>query len=158
MSHQSHPFASAIADRDIDRLVQSLSPDVVVHSAVTASPFRGKDTVSDLYAAVLESFEEVRVVDEFRTDDTIAFFWEGRIDGRFVAGADRARLDAEGKVTEITIVGRPLAGLTTFLTGIGYRFALRRRGRLVATILRVSARPLGPLFSLLDPVSRWLAR
>ena len=158
MSHQSHPFASAIADQDLDRLVQTLSEDVVLHSAITASPFRGKDTVAELYAAVLESFEEVRVVDEFRTGDTVAFFWEGRIDGRFVAGADRARLDAAGQVTEVTVVGRPLAGLTTFLTGIGYRFALRRRGLVVATFLRVTARPLGPLFSLLDPVSRWLAR
>ena len=158
MSHQSHPFTSGIANNDLGGLVETLAPDVVLHSAVTASPFRGKDTVTDLYAAVLESFEEVRVVDEFRTGDTVAFFWEGRIDGRFVAGADRARLNAEGQVTEITVVDRPLAGLTSFLTGIGYRFALRRRGRLVATVLRVTARPLGPLFSLLDPVSRWLAR
>ena len=158
MSHQSHPFASAIAGKDIDGLVASLAPDVVVHSAVTAAPFRGKSTVADLYAAVLESFEEVRVVDEFRTGDTVAFFWEGRIDGRFVAGADRARLDADGQVIEITIVGRPLSGLATFISGIGYRFALRRRGRVVATVLRVTALPLAPLFSLLDPVSRWLAR
>ena len=158
MSHQSHPFASAIATRNLDGLVETLAPDVVLHSAVTASPFEGKDTVTDLYASVLEAFEEVRVVDEFRTGDTVAFFWEGRIDGRFVAGADRVRLNSDGQVNEVTIVGRPLSGLATFLTGIGYRFALRRRGRLVATLLRLSARPLAPLFSLLDPVSRWLAR
>ena len=100
----------------------------------------------------------MEVVDEFSTEGTHAFFWRGRIDGRFVEGADRLRLDAAGKVDEITVVGRPLSGLATFLTGIGARFARRRRGRAVATILRTTASPLAPMFATLDPVTRWLAR
>ena len=56
------------------------------------------------------------------------------------------------------MVGWPLSGLMAFLTGIGFRFAGRRRGPLVAWVLRLTAMPLGPLFSLLDPVSRWIAR
>ena len=131
---------------------------MVLHSAVTAAPFEGKQTVAELYAAVLDSFEQVEVIDEFEAGDTHAFFWRGRIEGRFVEGADRFRLDAQGKVREITIVGRPFSGLATFLTGIGFRFARRRRGGLVALALRLSALPLPPLFSLLDPVSRWIAR
>ena len=107
---------------------------------------------------MLESFEEVRIVDEFRSGDTHAFFWEGRMEGRYVAGADRLRLDPDGKVREITVVGRPLSGLSGFLTGIGFRFARRRRGPLVARLLRLTSLPLGPLFSLLDPVSRWIVR
>jgi hypothetical protein len=158
MSPESHPFASAVARKDIDGLVATLAPDAVLYSAVANSPLRGRDTLADLYASVLESFEELRVVDEFRTGDTVAFFWEGRIDGRYVAGADRVRLNPDGQVREITIVGRPLSGLATFLSGIGYRFARRRRGRVVARVLRVTALPLGPLFSLLDPLTRWLAR
>jgi hypothetical protein len=158
MSHQSHPFASAVAAKDIDRLVQTLAPDAVLYSAVAESPFRGRDTLADVYASVLESFEEVRIVDEFQDGDTVAFFWEGRMEGRFVAGADRVRLNSDGQVREITVVGRPLSGLATFLTGIGYRFARRRRGRVVATLLRVGSLPFPPLFSLLDPVTRWLAR
>ena len=154
----AHPFIGGIAARDPDAVAESLASDVVLHSAVTRAPFEGKAVVADLYRSVLESFEEVRVVDEFENGDTRAFFWEGRIDGRFVAGADRLRLDSDGKVREITVFGRPLSGLSTFLTGIGYRFALRRRGRLVAALLRLTARPLGPMLSLLDPVSRWLVR
>jgi hypothetical protein len=138
--------------------VETLADDVVLHSAVTASPFERKDTVADIYAAVIASFEQLEVVDELEAGDTHAFFWRGRIDGRFVEGADRFRLDADGKVSEITIVGRPLSGLATFLTGIGFRFARRRRGAVVAWALRVSALPLPVLFSLLDPVSSWLAR
>ena len=68
------------------------------------------------------------MVDEFETGDTHAFFWEGRMEGRFVTGADRLRLNPDGKVREITVLGRPLSGVATFLTGIGPRIARRRRG------------------------------
>ena len=154
----SHPFTQALAARDADALIATLAPDVVLHSAVTAAPFEGRDLVADTYRAVVASFEEVRVVDEFESGDTHAFFWEGRIEGRFVAGADRIRLNADGKVREVTIVGRPLSGLATFLTGIGPRLARRRRGELVAKLLRFSALPLPPLFAFLDRISPWILR
>ena len=153
-----HPFAAAIEAGDHRALVETLAPGVVLHSAVAGAPFEGRDVVAEVYASVIDSFEEVRVVDEFSDGDTHAFFWRGRIEGRFVEGADRLRLDAGGKVREITVVGRPLSGLATFLTGIGARFARRRRGPAVGAALRLSARPLPPLFAALDPVTRWLAR
>ena len=151
-----HPFAAAISNRDHGAVVDTLAPDVVLHAAVTATPFEGRDTVAELYASVIDAFEYVQVIDEFEAPDAYAFFWRGRMDGRFVEGADRLRLDAEGKVREITVVGRPLSGLAAFLTGIGARFARRRRGNLVATILRLTVLPLAPLFTLLDPLTRWL--
>ncbi len=153
-----HAFTAALAARDIDALVDALAPDAVLYSAVTAAPFEGRDVLADLYASLFESFEHLSVVDEFQSGSTHAFFWEGRIDGRYVAGADRLRVDEEGRVREITVVGRPLSGLSTFLTGIGSRFARRRRGPFVGALLRLSALPLAPLFSLLDPVTRWLLR
>lgn len=152
-----HPLAVAMEARDLPGLIDTLSSDVVLHSAVTRTTFEGRETVGELYGCVMESFEELEVVDDFSNGDTYAFFWCGRMEGRFVEGADRLRLDDAGKVREITIVGRPLSGLATFLTGIGVRFAHGRRGPLVAAILRLTARPLPPLFAGLDPVTRWLA-
>ena len=154
----THAFPAAIAARDVDALIDTLAPDVVLHSAVTATPFEGREIVADTYRSVLESFEELRIVDEFESGDTHAFFWEGRMGGRPVAGADRIRLDSEGKVREITVLGRPMSGVATFLTEIGFRLARRRRGRVVAWLLRLSALPLPPLLSLLDPVSRRIVR
>jgi hypothetical protein len=153
-----HPFPAAIQARDHRALVDTLASDVVLHSAVTRSTFEGREVVGEVYAAVIDSFEAVEIVDEFWSEDTHVFFWRGRIDGRFVEGADRLRFDASGKVREITVVGRPLSGLATFLTGIGARFARRRRGPAVATMLRTTARPLAPMFATLDPLTRWLAR
>jgi SnoaL-like domain len=153
-----HPFAAAIEARDHPALVETLAPEVVLHSAVTRTTFNGRETVGELYASVIDSFEEIEIVDEFSSGDTHAFFWRGQIEGRFVEGADRLRLDGAGKVREITVVGRPLSGLATFLTGIGARFARRRRGRVFATVLRLTALPLPSMFATLDPVTRWLVR
>jgi hypothetical protein len=154
----SHPFPAAIAAGDVNALIDTLAPDVVLYSAVTGTPFLGREVVADTYRSVLEAFENLRIVDEFESGDTHAFFWEGRMEGRFVAGADRIRLNPDGRVREVTVLGRPMSGVATFLTGIGPRLARRRRGGVVATLLRVTALPLPPLLALLDPVSRWILR
>jgi hypothetical protein len=154
----SHPFVEGIAARDAAAVIDTLAPDVVLHSAVTKVPFEGRDLVADTYRSVLESFEELRIVDRFEDGNTHAFFWEGRMGGRPVWGADRLRVDADGKVKEITVLGRPMSGVAMFLTDIGPRLARRRRGGLVAKLLRITALPLPRFLALLDPVSRWILR
>src|SRR3712207_3237706 len=129
-----HPFPAAMLARDHAALVAELADEVVLHSAVTSAPFEGKQVVAELYASVMAAFEELEVVDDFESDGAYAFFWRGRIDGRFVEGADRLRFDEAGKVNDITIVGRPLSGLATFLTGIGSHFAGQRRGPTVGRL------------------------
>ena len=151
-------FITAVAARDHAALVDSLAPDVTLHSAVAVSPFEGKEVVADVYAGVLKAFEELHIVDQFENGDTIAFFWEGRMDGRFVGGADRVRVNPDGKVREITVLGRPLSGVSTFVGAIGSEFARRRRGALVANVLRIAAWPVPLLFTVVEPLSRWLAR
>ena len=154
----THAFPAAIAARDPAALIDTLAPDVLLYSAVTAVPFEGRDVVADTYRSVLESFDELRIVDEFESGDTHAFFWDGRMGGRPVSGADRIRLNSDGKVREITVMGRPMSGVAMFLTEIGFRLARRRRGKLVARLLRLSALPLPPMLSLLDPVTRRIIR
>src|SRR5215218_3000270 len=102
----THAFPAAVAARDIDALIATLTPDVVLYSAVTATPFEGRDVVADTYRSVLEAFEELRILDEFESGDTHAFFWEGRMEGRFLSGADRIRVTPDGRVREITVQAR----------------------------------------------------
>ena len=154
----SHAFTVALAARDIDALIDSLAPDAVAYSAITGIPFRGREIVADLYRSLFDALDDLQVADEFHDGDTHVFFWEGHIGGRYVEGADRLRTDPEGKVREVTILGRPLTGLSAFVTDIGFQLARRRRGILVARILRLAARPLAPMFSLLERVGAWVAR
>ena len=154
----THAFPVAIAARDPVALIDTLADDVVLYSAVTLTPFEGRDVVGDTYRSVLESFQELWITDEFEKGDTHVFYWEGRMGGRPVTGADRIRLDGDGKVREITVLARPMSGVATFLTEIGFRLTRRRRGGVFAWVLRVTALPLPPLLSLLDPVTRRILR
>lgn len=152
----SAPFTAAVAARDIDALLGTLAPDAVLYSPIVRTPFRGTAMLRDLYLSLFEAFDELDVVDELQSGDTCVFCWEGRINGRHLAGADRLRYGSDGKVVEITIYGRPLHGMVTLLAEMGSGFARRRRGTLVGKLLRLGALPLAPLFALLDPVVRWL--
>ena len=143
-----HAFTAAVAARDIDALADALAPDAVLHSPITNTPFEGREVITDLYLSLFASFEDVHIEDEFEAGDTLAFFWEAKVDGRYVAG----------KVRDITVIARPLTGLAGFLTGAGYHFARRRRGRAVARIMRVTSLPLPPMFSLVDRIVGWLIR
>src|SRR5919201_2000415 len=78
ITEPSHPFAAAISRRDHAALVETLASDVVLHSAVTSAPFEGRETVADIYAGVIDSFDHVEVMDEFADGETHAFFWRGR--------------------------------------------------------------------------------
>jgi hypothetical protein len=153
-----HPFAAAIAAGDHPALVATMHADVVLHSAVAATPFTGKQTVAQVYAGVLGSFDELAITDELATGETYVFYWRGRIGRRAVEGADRLRLDATGSVTEITVMARPLSGLATFLSEIGPRYAEQTRGWRVARALRATARPLPAAFAALEPLIGWLSR
>lgn len=153
-----HPFVAALASNDHPALVDTLAADVVLHPPVVLTTFDGRETVGELYAADMESFEEFEDVEEFWSGDTSAFFWRGRMEGHFVEGAYRLRLDSAGKVREITVVGRPLSGLAGFMTGTGPRFARGRRGPVVSAVLRLSWLPLRGLYATLEPVTRWVIR
>ena len=153
-----HPFVAAQEARDLPALSDTLADDVVLHPPVVLTTFNGSETVGELFAADMESFEEFEVVEELSSGDTYVFFWRGRMEGRFVEGAYRFRLDSAGRVGEITVVGRPFSGLAGFMTGTGPRFARRRRGPFVATMMRLSWRPLVGLYATLEPVTRWVIR
>ena len=151
-------FTAAVSARNLDAVAALLAPDVVLHSPIVRTPFRGREVVVDLYAALFEAFEELEVVEELDDPDSHTFFWKGRMGGRDLEGLDRVAVDDEGRVADITIMARPLVGLAAFLTHMGFAFARRRRGPVAARLLRLSARPLPALFTLLDPVVRWLQR
>jgi len=63
----SHAFPAAIAARDAGALIDTLTPDVTLHSAVTKVSFQGRDVVADTYRSVIESFDELRVSARFGT-------------------------------------------------------------------------------------------
>ncbi len=117
---EPHPFRAAAESHDIDALLDTLAPDVVLHSPVTFAPYVGKETVGVLLRLVSEAFEGWRCVTEVHNPDgVIAFVFRTRVGDRELEGLDLLRLDADGLIADLTVMIRPLSGLIALAQAIG---------------------------------------
>jgi SnoaL-like domain len=148
-----HPFRTAWRTRELDAWIEALSHEVVLHSPVVRTPFRGRSAATELFGVLFEVFGEVEITRELADNtDAHAFFWRANVAGRVIEGADLLRYDARGKIAEIRVLIRPLVDIATFAAAIGPPLAARRspaRGALV----RLLTLPLKGILSVADIVS-----
>src|SRR3954454_12898805 len=97
--------------RDHPRLMATYADDVVFHSPVTAVEFQGKDAVGTLMNHVIAGFESWERTFVVADEEQCVFGARGRIAGQTVELAELIRLAPDGRVSEIRIHGRPLAGI-----------------------------------------------
>jgi hypothetical protein len=115
-----HPFRVAAESHNIDALLDTLAPDVVLHSPVTFAPYTGKETVGQLLRLVSEAFDGWQFAQEVHgPDDVIGFVFRTRVQGRELEGLDLLRLDANGLIADLTVMIRPLSGLIALAQAIG---------------------------------------
>ena len=107
-----HPFGTAVAAGDIDSAVALLAEDVVSHSPVVHTPYRGRDAVAPILHAVSKVFEDFRYVDEIGGPDSASrvLVFRTRVGDREIEGIDLLRTGADGLVDELTVMVRPLSG------------------------------------------------
>jgi hypothetical protein len=137
-------FRRAFEARDMTALADALAPEVVLHSPITSSfRFEGRDEVAALLETVSGVFEDFHYLHEFgdADGDVGALVFAARVGGQQLQGTDILRFDEQGRVSEIRVFVRPLAGLTAFARELAPRLA-RRRGRAPAFAV---ARMLGPV-------------
>ena len=102
----STSLVAAIRASDRGALAELLSDDVAFHSPVT--DYRGRDQVVHLLATIGTVIDDVRVRRELsEREETVAFI-EGSIGGRAVEGVLDQIHDEAGRVSELTLVLRPL--------------------------------------------------
>jgi len=85
---------------------------VVFHSPVVFKPYQGREAVSQILRAVTQVFEDFRYVDQFEREDGAALFFKARVGDRELDGLDLLAYDDEGFVKELTVMVRPLSGIT----------------------------------------------
>jgi hypothetical protein len=109
-----HPFRAAVEDKDFDAALALFADEATLDSPVAFKPFVGRDAVGFVLRAVSETFEDFRYTDEFanEADGTHALVFEARVGERSVQGLDLLRMDSEGRIANITVMIRPLSGLT----------------------------------------------
>ena len=126
----THPFRSAVEARDLAALTATLADDVVFHSPVAFSPFEGRDVVAEVLGNVMEVFDDFAYTDDLTGDGTHALVFRASVDGKQVEGLDHLVLDADGRVTRLMVMLRPLSGVIAMAEAMGPRVAhLPKRSR-----------------------------
>ena len=116
-------FRAAVEARDVDAMQAALHPGVRFSSPAVFAPYEGRETVMRLLGHVLEVFEDFTYTDELTGDGTHGLVFTARVGDREVQGWDYLTLDADGLVTQLTVMIRPLSGLIAVAEAMGARLA-----------------------------------
>jgi hypothetical protein len=112
---EPHAFRRAAETKDLDLLRETLAEDVVLHSPILFKGFEGREMTMVVLANVIEVFEDFRYLDEVHGDGTVVLRFAAKVDGRFeIEGVDYLTLDADGRVTDLTVFLRPQKAVQAF--------------------------------------------
>ncbi|SHM60255.1 nuclear transport factor 2 family protein [Cryptosporangium aurantiacum] len=128
---------------DAEAAAACLADTVEAISPLTAAfRFSGRDQVREMLIAAMEVFEDLRYHTEVGDERTRALFLTGRAGREQFEEAQLLRFDADGRIVELTLFGRPLPALTQVMGSIG-PLLVRRQGRPgLARLIRVASAPL----------------
>ena len=104
------PFRAAVEAGDIEAAIALLADDVVFHSPVAFTPYRGRDAVGLVLRAVFQVFRDFRYVREIGaaggSDHALVF--RALVGEREIEGCDFLHLGPDGVIEELTVMVRPL--------------------------------------------------
>jgi hypothetical protein len=111
---EPHPFRVAAEAKDVERLSELLSEDVVLHSPILFRGFEGREVVSQVLTHVAATVEDPTYTDELVEGSTVCLRFKGKVGDRELEGIDFLELDDDGKIAELTVFMRPLSAITAF--------------------------------------------
>ena len=85
------------------------------------TPYEGIDTLRFILGNVAEVLENFNYIGQTETDDQAVLMFEANVGDRDVQGVDIFRFDAEGRITEMTVMIRPMSGLQAVAEQMGKR-------------------------------------
>jgi hypothetical protein len=120
---EPHSFRRAAEAEDMDLMREALAEDVVLHSPVLFRGFEGREVVLAVLSHVIAVFENFAYLDELAEEDRIVLRFRADVGDRELEGIDYLELDADGRVTELTVFMRPFSAVTAFNERMTERFA-----------------------------------
>lgn len=104
-------FRSAVEAQNTEGMFTELAEDVEFHSPFAFRPFVGKESVSGVLGAVMETFTEFEYTDELVEGDTTILVFNAAVGDTKIQGIDMLRHDESGKIGHFTVMLRPANGL-----------------------------------------------
>ncbi len=120
---KSDAFRAAAEAKDFSVAEELFTADVVFRSPAVFKPYEGRGAMGVILAAVAEIFEDFRYTDQVETGDTAVLIFAARVGEREVNGVDVLRFDADGRITELMVMIRPLSGLNAVVEAMGRKLA-----------------------------------
>jgi hypothetical protein len=115
----SDPFRDAIEARDIGAVNDLLAEGIVFNSPIAFRPFEGRETVGQVLAAVMDTFEDFRYTDELAGETAHALVFVARVEDKQIEGIDLLRFDDDGRIRDFTVLVRPLSAAVALAQAMG---------------------------------------
>ena len=118
---ERHPFRLAVEADDMDAVTALLHPDVEFRSPAVHRPYDGRAAVAHLLHHAKATLAELTYFDELHGEGTVALLFTARVGDKDVEGLDHLTLDADGRITRLRVMIRPLSGLIATAQTMGAR-------------------------------------
>ena len=101
-------YLEAMGRRDVEGTKAHMADDVVIHSPIVPAPFQGKEQVTGVLDALLNTVDafEPKLLLRDRSDFVAVFTI--RLDDHVIDGMDHMHLNDAGLVDSMTVAWRPL--------------------------------------------------
>lgn len=113
---------AAIEAREVERLRALMAPECALLSPVVWTPKTDPDEIIFLLGCVIEVIEGFAYRHETVDGLELSLEFVGAVDGKSLVGIDRISLDADGRMTRIEVLIRPLNGLMLFADAMTRRW------------------------------------
>ncbi len=120
---KSDGFRNAAEAKDFAAAEEIFADEVVFRSPAVFKPYEGSAAMGVVLGAVVQVFEDFRYTDQVENGDTAVLMFSARIGDRELNGVDILRFDADGKITELMVMVRPLSGLNALVEAMGKKLA-----------------------------------
>jgi hypothetical protein len=105
-------FRAAVEAHDLDGMMALFADDVKFHSPIVYKTYIGKDELRLVLAGVMQVFEDLAYVGEYRSELGGVLHFRARIGDRTVDGIDMLEFGPDGLCHDFTVMVRPYSGAT----------------------------------------------
>jgi hypothetical protein len=118
-----HRFRAAVESGEFDAIGRIFAEDVVLHSPIAHRPYRGRETVATIIAAVAAVLRDFRFEKELGAQDAEdrALMFIATVGDLEIQGCDFVHTGDDGLIDEITVMLRPLKAVTLFAQRMAMR-------------------------------------
>lgn len=115
-------FRQAVEAWDFAAAEQLLADDVVFTSPVAFKPYAGKPIVAAILRGVSRVFTDFTYRYDIQEDNKSALVFDAKVGELAVNGCDFITTNTEGKISEFTVMVRPLKAATALAEAMGAQF------------------------------------